>query len=50
MPVAKARVQALPLNRLATAEITQQSTLYVPPIAPPKPCPKRLALVAAHAS
>jgi uncharacterized protein YabN with tetrapyrrole methylase and pyrophosphatase domain len=50
VPVADAKVQALRLSQLATAEITQQSTLYVPPVAPPKPCPKRLALITAHAS
>lgn len=47
MPIADAKVQTLPLRDLARADITQQSTLYIPPTAPPKPSAKRLALVAA---
>jgi len=49
MPIADAKVQTLALRDLAGADITQQSTLYVPPAASPQPSEKRLALIAALA-
>ena len=48
LPVGAPDVQMLPLNRLAEAAVTQESTLYVPPLGETKASPKRLALVEAR--
>jgi uncharacterized protein YabN with tetrapyrrole methylase and pyrophosphatase domain len=48
LPVGEPHVQTLPLNRLAEAEITQESTLIVPPLGVAKASPQRLALIEAR--
>ena len=48
LPVGEPHVQTLPLNRLAEAEITQESTLIVPPLGVAKASPWRLALIEAR--
>lgn len=45
LPVTRAKVQRLSLGALHTAEVTQASTLYVPPLSPPRASPERLALI-----
>jgi uncharacterized protein YabN with tetrapyrrole methylase and pyrophosphatase domain len=45
LPVGEAVVQPLPLCELSRAAVTQASTLYVPPLARPRPCPTRLAML-----
>lgn len=48
LPVGEPQVQQLPLNRLAEAEVTQESTLIVPPRGEAKASPARLALIEAR--
>jgi siroheme synthase len=48
LPIAEARMQPVRLDALHSAEVSQQSTLYVPPLAPPQPDPQRLALLKAR--
>lgn len=48
LPVGEPDVQTLPLNRLHEAEITQESTLIVPPLGEAHPSPERLALLQAR--
>ena len=43
LPVTRARVQTTPLAQLAVADISQQSTLYVPPLKPPTQDAERVA-------
>ena len=50
LPMGEAQVETLPLSRLAEAEITQESTLIVPPLGEAKPSPARLALIEARLS
>jgi uncharacterized protein YabN with tetrapyrrole methylase and pyrophosphatase domain len=45
LPTANPRVQELPLRALGKAAVTQASTLFVPPVAPPQRSAKRLALL-----
>ncbi|MCX7357276.1 MAG: SAM-dependent methyltransferase [Alphaproteobacteria bacterium] len=48
LPIGEPQVQTLPLSRLAEAEITQESTLIVPPVGEAKASPQRLALIEAR--
>lgn len=48
LPVGDAQVQVLPLNRLSEAEVTQESTLVVPPARAAEASPRRLALIEAR--
>jgi uncharacterized protein YabN with tetrapyrrole methylase and pyrophosphatase domain len=48
LPVTQPNVQPLPLCELHTAVVSQASTLYVPPLAPAKRSPERLALLKAR--
>lgn len=45
LPVTEAKRQSLPLRELYTATVSQLSTLYIPPLTPPRPSPVRLALL-----
>ncbi|MCX7358037.1 MAG: SAM-dependent methyltransferase [Alphaproteobacteria bacterium] len=45
LPVTAAKMQTLPLRDLYDAEVSQVSTLYVPPLTRPKPSQARLALL-----
>lgn len=48
LPVGEPQIQILTLSRLAEAEITQESTLVVPPLGEAKASAKRLALIEAR--
>ena len=45
LPVTEAKQQTLPLGELHTARCPNSSTLYIPPLARPRPSPARLALL-----
>lgn len=45
LPMTEPKIQALPLCELAGAEVTQASTLYVPPAAPVQASQERLSLL-----
>lgn len=45
LPILGPKLEKLALSRLAQAVVTQESTLYVPPLGSPKPSPRRLALL-----
>lgn len=45
LPVTGGKQQSLPLRELHTATVSQLSTLYIPPLARPRPSPARLALL-----
>jgi precorrin-6B methylase 1 len=45
LPLMKAKVARLALSELACAEVSQASTLYVPPLAPPQKSAARVALL-----
>jgi uncharacterized protein YabN with tetrapyrrole methylase and pyrophosphatase domain len=47
-PTGRPKIETLPLCDLHQAAITQQSTLYVPPLAPPRPDRERVALIEAR--
>lgn len=46
LPVTGPRIQTLRLEDLPSAEVSQQSTLYVPPLRDAAPCPERKTLLA----
>lgn len=48
LPTTRAKVQTVPLVELPVADVTQQSTLYVPPREAPKTSVRRLALLGAR--
>lgn len=48
LPVSRPNIQTVALHELSTANVTQESTLYVPPLCAPAPCPERLALLKAR--
>ncbi|MBX3430042.1 MAG: hypothetical protein KF779_10735 [Hyphomonadaceae bacterium] len=48
LPVSQPQVQTIALSRLAEAEISQESTLVVPPIGEAQASPERLALIEAR--
>jgi len=47
-PTGRAKIEQIALRDLARARITQQSTLFVPKLAPPRPDAERLALIAKY--
>ena len=45
-PTGRPKIEHVALSNLHRANVTQQSTLYVPRLAPPRPSAERLALIA----
>jgi uroporphyrin-III C-methyltransferase len=43
LPVGRPKIHVMPLRALRDAEVTQQSTLFIPPLSDPVICPERLA-------
>jgi uncharacterized protein YabN with tetrapyrrole methylase and pyrophosphatase domain len=43
LPVGRPKIHIMPLRSLHEAEVTQQSTLFIPPLSDPVVCPERLA-------
>jgi hypothetical protein len=43
LPVGRPKIDIMPLRALRDAEVSQQSTLFIPPYGEPVICPERLA-------
>ena len=50
LPTTQAKIEQVRLQELHTVPASQESTLYVPPLSEPQPCPERLALLDARLS
>lgn len=48
LPITQPKIQQVRLQDLHTVSTSQESTLYVPPLSEPQPCPDRIALLDAR--